>query len=113
MHYHIVQKKGFPIDTDLASELDLLDEFLLWEEQEDAEEFCNQFEDRYGITPESLLHFEYSTDGHVKNLEGFEWDKTYVVFDEEIQDSDVWDHLDEVLNEQDVFLEEGEWREIN
>jgi hypothetical protein len=113
MQYHVVQKKGFPIDTDLASELKLLDEFLLWEEQKDPEEFCAEFENKFGLVPENLLRFQYDREGCVHGLEGFEWDKTYVVFDDEVEDLEEWQLLDEILNEQDVFLEEGEWREMN
>jgi hypothetical protein len=113
MQYHIVQKKGFPIDTDLASELNLLDEYLIWEEQSDPEEFCTEFENKFGLIPESLLYFEYNTEGAIQNLEGFEWDRAYVVFDEDIEEAEEWERFDDILNEQDIFLEEGEWQEIN
>jgi hypothetical protein len=113
MQYHTVQRKGFRIDTDLASELDLLDEYLIWEEQSDPEEFCMQFENKFGVIPENLLYFEYDREGFVQNLEGFEWEKAYVVFDGDMEELEGWNKLDEILNEQDVLFEEGEWREIN
>ena len=109
----IVQKIGFPIDTDLAAEFNLLDEFLLWEEQKDSGEFCVEFENKFGVYPEDLFHFEYNNDGYVQELEGFEWDKTYVIFDEVPESSVELQKLDEILEEQDITLEEGEWLEIN
>tara|TARA_Y100000590_G_scaffold269516_1_gene302646 strand:- start:472 stop:813 length:342 start_codon:yes stop_codon:yes gene_type:complete len=113
MQYHIMQKKGFPIDTDLASELNLLDEYLIWEEQSDPEDFCVEFENRFGLTPESLHYFEYNAEGAIQNLEGFEWDRTYVVFDSDVDEQQEWERLDDILCEQDIFLEEGEWQEVN
>ena len=109
----IVQKIGFPIDTGLAAEFNLLDEFLLWEEQKDSEEFCTEFENRFGIYPEDLCRFEYDSNGHIKELEGFEWGTAYVIFDETPGSSAELQKLDEILEEQDVTLKEGEWLEMN
>jgi|15BtaG_2_1085339.scaffolds.fasta_scaffold00760_9 hypothetical protein len=109
---HLIYKKGFPIDMEIAEQLNLLDSFLLWEEEQSSDIFCEQFEERFGIYPESLERFIYEHDGRIQNLEGFEWNTAYVLFDD-IENSSEWEELEETLEEQEIDFEEGQWLEIN
>jgi hypothetical protein len=105
--------KGFLIDTELANDLGLLDEFLIWEEVYDVEPFREAFEEKYGVAPLDLKHFEYSREGHIKSLSGFDWDETYVVFDELTEDLAEWSQMvKELEKELDILIEEGSWSEV-
>jgi len=113
MEYHSVEKKGFLIDTDLAAELGLLDEYLIWEEEYDSDAFRQAFETKFGVLPMDLKYFEYMHEGYIQKLSGFDWDATYVIFDDPDSHLADWEKMVRELEQHlDVFVEEGKWSEL-
>jgi len=111
--YFSQNSKGFAIDYELADELEVLDEFLIWEEECDEAFFRDRFYEKYGIMPSGVKMFEYGT--FVKELEGFEYDSIYVLFDGDNFDDlskQKWKDLIETLENQDIVLSDGAWKEI-
>ena len=113
MQVYSQTSKGFPIDTELANELGLLDEYLIWEEEYNTEPFCAAFEEKFGVAPMDLKRFEYAREGYIKSLTGFDWDETYVIFDEPMEEMAEWDCMvRELEKELDILVEEGSWSEV-
>ena len=112
-HYYLIHKHGFEIDSAIAEELGLLDEYILWEEEYDDEPFCRAFENKYGIYPESLRYFAYEREGYVQSLSGFDWDTSYVIFDDIENHPQEWERLNVTLEEAlDVLVTNGQWAEL-
>ena len=113
MGYFLRSGFGFAIDHELADEFGFLDEFLIWEEEDDHVPFCEAFDEAHGVSPEALTYFEYAREGYIQELEGFEYDTTYVLFDEDLSDDiESYDCVVDYLDEYDVFLDEGNWKEL-
>ena len=114
MGYFLRNNIGFAIDYELADEFGFLDEFLVWEEENDYVPFCEAFEHARGIKPEALGYFEYAYEGSIQELEGFEYNITYVLFDAGLsEDPIIYNNIINYLDEYDVCLEEGFWKELN
>jgi hypothetical protein len=114
MQYYPQRSKGFVIDYDLAEELGIENEFLEWEEEQNELPLREMFEERFGVEPERIATFEYDGGRPVQGLQGFEYDATYVLFDnstEELYPHD-WDKLINALEEKDVDIIEGSWAEM-
>ena len=114
MQFYPQKSTGFVINHELAEELELTDELLLWEEEANELPLIEAIEERFGVEPERIRHFEYSRGGYVQGLQGFDYDSTYVLFDEYTVNysSEGWDNLINLLEEKDVDIIEGSWAEM-
>ncbi len=114
MQFYPQKSKGFVIDYDLAEELELTDELLLWEEEFNELPLIEAIEERFGVEPERVRHFEDPRGEQVEGLQGFDHDSTYVLFDEytERECPGEWENLMKILEEKDVDLIEGSWAEL-
>ena len=92
MQLYPQKNKGFVIDYDLAEAI----------------------EEKFGVEPERVRHFEYARGGAIQSLQGFDYDATYVLFDEYTERSSPaeWENLVSILEEEDVDIVEGTWAEI-
>ena len=59
MRYHPRKNKGFAIDHDLAEELNVLDQLLVWEEEFNELPFFEAFEEKFGFEPDNIQQFRY------------------------------------------------------
>lgn len=114
MQFYPQKNKGFVIDYDLAEQLDVADELILWEEEYNEAPLIEAIEEKFGIEPERIRHFEYARGGYIQGLQGFDYDATYVLFDEYTERScpDEWENLVSTLEENDVDVIEGSWAEL-
>lgn len=114
MQFYPQKSKGFVIDYDLAEELEVLNELLLWEEEYNELPLIEAIEEKFGVEPERIRYFEYSRGGYVQGLQGFNYDSTYVLFGEYIEKlcPEEWENLIKTLEEKDVDLIEGSWAEL-
>jgi len=111
MRFFSKERKGFAIDPDLAEALDLLEEYLAWEEEHTCISFCSAFEEKYGVLPEAVKLFDYDEVDTIKDLCGFEWDRSYVLFEDYQEGTADWEKLAEILEEEDVSIDYGNWSE--
>jgi hypothetical protein len=114
MQFYPQSSNGFVMDYELADCFGFLDEFLIWESEEDELPFVEVFEKSFGLLPEGIKIFEYVHGGHIYGLEGFESDATYILFDESLEDSNPveWARLTDFLEEQDVTMDAATWSEL-
>ena len=112
MQYHPQERRGFVIDLELADTMGLLNEFVIWEDTGDDEIFCVAFEEKYGIYPDKLESFQPNRLEDILNLNGFEWDKTYVLFEEYQNNTIDWEKMVDFLEDEDVNLDYGSWAEL-
>ena len=115
MEYHQVRSKGFAIDQDLAENLSMSDELFSWEEDLNPFPFFEAFEEKFNFSPFAIKIFgmETSHDGALETLQGFDYDLTYVLFDESVDTyfSDEWHQLVNFLEAHDTEMIEGGWVE--
>ncbi len=114
MQFYPQKNKGFVINHDVAEELEISDELILWEEEYNEAPLIEAIQERFGVEPERVRHFEYSRGGYVQGLQGFDYDSTYVLFDEYTEAScpDEWENLVSILEEKDIDIIEGSWAEL-
>ena len=114
MQFYPQKSKGFIIDYDLAEQLEILNELLVWEEEWDDTALLEAFGEKFGVEPERVRSFEYSRGGEVQGLQGFDYDITYILFDEYTEKScpEEWDNLISILEEKDIDVIEGSWAEL-
>lgn len=114
MQFYPQKSKGFIIDYDLAAELEILNELLLWEEEYNELPLIEAVEEKLGVEPERVRYFEYVRGGEVQGLQGFDYHSTYILFDEysEKESPQEWENLVKILEERDVDLIEGSWAEL-
>jgi len=113
MQYYPQNKTGFMISEEIAEELGLLELYEHWTSEWDYEPFCMEFEEKFGIHPYNIKHFEYSRGGEVQGLSGFEYDCTYVLFENYDKEDEKWGSMVQKLqNEHGVFFEGGTWSEL-
>jgi len=106
------QRKGFIINSELAEILGLLEEYMAWKEGSDHESFCIAFEEKFGIFPETLQAFDYEHSQTVQDLTGFEWETSYVLFEDYQEGSADWEKMIDVLEEEDINVDHGSWAEF-
>ena len=114
MNFYLQSGKGFAIDHELAEDIDLLDEYVIWATEEDEAPLLTAMEEKYGLLPEKVKYFEYIRHGEIQDLEGFDYDSTYILFDESTEEENLneWNNLRTILDEHDVIITQGEWSEI-
>ena len=116
MQSYLQSKKGFAINHELADNFNILDEFLVWEEEFNDLPFLESFEEKFSLVPDEIKHFEYEMeyDEYSKGVQGFEFGLTYVLFDKSIEKiyTEEWDNFINFLEENDVDLSEGSWLEL-
>jgi len=113
MQFYPQSNKGFVIDHRLAEEFEILDELLIWEEEYNELPFFEVFEEKFGLEPDKICHFDFTTDDFIQSLQGFEYDLTYILFDNTIDNycPEEWENLLTQLEEYDIDLIEGSWVE--
>ena len=113
MQYYPQSSKGFAISHELAESLEVLEQLLLWEEEYNEVPLFEAFEDRFGFEPYEVRHFEDSTLNSVHGLQGFDYDSTYVLFDDSVEKfyPMEWENLLETLEDNDADIIEGSWAE--
>jgi len=111
VQFYVQKNKGLAMDHYLAEELNMLDEFLLWEEEKNTLPFFEKFENTFGVEPDMIQAF----DDYVQGLQGFECDLTYVLFDSDTDSlyPEQWSGLLAQLEEHDVDIIEGSWAETD
>jgi len=114
MYVYPQKSKGFVIDYQLAEELEILHELLLWEEDYNELPLIEAIEKKLGVVPERVRHFDDHRCQQVQGLQGFDCDSIYILFDEytERESPREWENLIKVLEERDVDLVEGSWAEL-
>ena len=114
MQFYPQKSKGFIIDYDLAEQLEILNELLVWEEEWDDTALLEAFGEKFGVEPERVRSFEYSRGGEVHCLQGCDYDSTYILFDDYTEKScpEEWDNLISILEEKDIDVIEGSWAEL-
>jgi len=103
------ERKGFVIDSELAETLELLEEYMDFEDNGDYEQFCSAFEEKYGIYPDKIESFQFERYAELHSMNGFEWDKTYVLFEDYQENTPDWEKMVDVLEEEDVNIDYGSW----
>ena len=113
MQFHPQSNKGFAINSDVADDFGVLDEYLLWKEEYNETPLLEMFEDKFGIEPEQIKYFELHH-GEAQVLQGFEYDLTYVLFNKHAENiyPEEWEKFANLLEDHDVDLIEGSWAEI-
>lgn len=131
MQFYPQSMLGFAIDEERAKELGLEEYYQIWVEDGDHEPFCIEYETQFGIYPQKIQHFGYEhsgdvevlqdldiqplahTSGYVQSLDGFEYNNTYVLFsDGEMENSNWLPMLQRLEDDYQIFLEEGNWLEL-
>jgi len=112
MQHYPMSAVGFAIDEEVAKQLGLSHEYEVWDSEWDYDSFCMEFDYLYGVYPDKIQRFEYSRGGEVQGLSGFEYDCTYVIFDESRVGTEEWLSMLHKLEEHQVFIEEGSWSEL-
>ena len=114
MQYYPQSRKGFVIDYDLAEQLNFLDEFVLWEEEYNELPLMEVIEEKLGVEPIGVQHFEYVRGGYVQGLQGFDYDTSYILFDQDSEQiyPEEWETLINTLEENDVNVVHGSWAEL-
>ena len=115
MQFHPQSNKGFAINSDVAADFGVLEEYLLWEEEYNETPLLETFEEKFGVEPETIKYFEYQRDGEVQVLQGFEYDLTYVLFNKHAEKiyPEEWEKFANLLEDHDVDLIEGSWSELD
>ena len=112
LQYYPQNRTGFMISEEIAEELGLLELYEHWKSDWDYDPFCMEFEEKFGVYPYSIKHFEYARGGEIQGLSGFEYDCTYVLFDEYDKESEKWDNMVSRLQERGILFEDGRWSEL-
>ena len=114
MQFYTQKSKGFAINYELAEQLEILNELLLWEEEFNQLPLLEAIEERFGVEPERVCSFESLEDAEVHGLQGFDYDATYVLFDDYAEKAtpDEWDALITILEDNDTDIIEGSWAEL-
>ena len=113
MQFYPQSKTGFAISESVAEALGLADEYVMWQKGYDHIEFCNAFEERFGVQPDNITHFEYTRGGYVQGLSVFDWDQTYVLFGDYNKGNDNWEPMKEKIEGDFGFIfENGTWSEL-
>ena len=113
MQFYPQSKTGFAISESVAEALGLADEYVMWQKGYDHVEFCNAFGERFGVQPDNITHFQYTRGGYVQGLSGFDWDQTYVLFDDYNKGNDNWEPMKEKIEGDFGFtFENGTWSEL-
>lgn len=114
MQFYPQNNKGFAINSDVAENFGILDEYLLWEEEYNEMPLFEVFEEKFGVEPEKIKFFEYHRGGEVQGLQGFEYDLTYILFDKDTEKAfpEEWDSLTVLLEDHDIDMIEGSWSEL-
>ena len=112
MQYYPQNKTGFLITEDIAEELGLRELYEHWESEWDYDPFCMEFEEKFGVYPDRIQHFECERGGEVQGLSGFDYDCTYVLFSDYDKKNEKWDYMVQKLQEQNILFEDGRWSEL-
>ena len=113
MQFYPQSKTGFAISESVAEELGLATEYEAWQDDYDYDEFCNAFGEKFGVAPDRITHFEYERGGYVQGLSGFDWNQTYVLFDDYNKNSDNWRPMKEKAEgDFGLIFEHGVWSEL-
>ena len=113
MPFYAQKRKGFAINYELAEELEIINELLWWEEEYNQLPLLEAIEEKFGVEAERVCTFESSRGDDVPGLQGFEYDATYILFDEYTEkiSPDEWENLGQTLEENDTDIIEGSWAE--
>jgi len=114
MQFNTQKSKGFVINYELAEQLEVLNELLLWEEEYNQVPLLEAIEKRFGVEPERICSFEYLENGDIQGLQGFDYDATYILFDDYAEKATPyeWDALITALENNDTDIIEGSWAEL-
>ncbi len=111
MQYYPQHYFGFAVDGTVAERLQLNEAFDNYEMSYEEEDFFDGFEEKYGVLPESVRLFDYDESEAIRDLCGFEWDRPYVLFEDYQEGTPDWEKLSEILEEEDVSIDYGNWSE--
>ena len=103
---------GFEVNEEVAEQLQLESAFNSYEMSYDEDEFFDQFEDRYGVSPYQFTDTTYQKGGYVQSLQGFEWDSVYVCFHPASAGDDKWDNMVSKLKKLGIPMQEGKWSQL-
>ena len=114
MQFYPQNRKGFIINEDVAEQLGVLEEYLIWENDYDEEILLERFEELHNVLPDRLRSFEWRRGGEVQGLQGFEYDVPYLVFNDDVAEDykEDWENLSALLEENDVEVVDGFWSEL-
>lgn len=114
MEYYPQSKKGFVINEEVAEQLGVLEEYLIWENDYDEEILLERFEELHNVLPDRLRSFEWRKGGYVQGLQGFEYDVPYLVFCDDVAEDykEDWEKLSALLEENDIEVVDGFWSEL-
>ena len=114
MQYYPKTMKGLLLNEDVAEQLGLLEEYQLYQEDYDYDPFNEAFNEKYGVEPEYPKDFEWKKGGYVQGLQGFDWDREYLLFDTwvEEQHPEEWEKFIAIMEEMDIDVIEGSWAEL-
>lgn len=117
MHFSPRSAYGFKIDEDTAENLGLRDEFAKWKKDGDESAFADAFRSKFkppeGYYDIYIREFQYERGGEVQGLSGFDWNQTYVTFDDIRPTAKGWRPFSKKMSSKyDIYFEEGEWTQL-
>ena len=111
MRYYPKSATGFQMNLAAADKLDMVDQWEEWDGEWYDSNFCCEFEEKYGVTPISVIEFRERKGSEISGLTGFANDTTYVLFDED-ESGEAWDKLVALLEEKGIELDTGSWSQL-
>ena len=112
MHFFPQHFLGFAVDEEVAEQLDLIEAYNTYEMSYDEDDFFDQFESKFGITPYQFTDTTYERGGYVQGLQGFEWDNTYVCFHPATAGDEKWKNMVTKLEQLGIPIYEGRWSQL-
>ena len=83
MEYTPESAYGTEVSDDLIAKLGLSADLYKLATEGDPNPFFDEFEKKYGIYPDRVVFFEYERGGYFQGLSGFEYNKWYLLFDDD------------------------------
>tara|TARA_Y100000593_G_scaffold63576_1_gene117499 strand:+ start:1889 stop:2230 length:342 start_codon:yes stop_codon:yes gene_type:complete len=112
MQYYPQHYYGFIVDNSVAELLDLSEAYDAYEMAYDEEQFFDQFENKFGVSPYQFTDTTYERGGYVQGLQGFDWDSTYVCFHPATAGDEKWNNMISKLQKLGIPMEEGRWSQL-
>jgi hypothetical protein len=112
MRYYPKKAVGVEMNDEVAEDLGLLEQWEEWDGDQYESALMEDFESKYGVTPERLITFKDERGGEVSGVTGFEDGVTYLLFDKN-ESGDEWEALLDILSDKQIDLVKGSWSQLS
>ena len=98
---------GFEFPDELVPKFELSEKNWKMLEIGDPDPTFDEFEEKFGVRPTYIIEFEYERGGYYQGLTGFEYNKTYLIFDDDDEDA-----LKKCKFPVEVDISHGKWSQL-